>query len=211
MYHQIAQRDDFCVIHERSYDSRTDYGQVEIDNELGRGIEAGDADAEDLFVLRWRRYVERYVRGRLFDYNPADAEEIANDVFFELFDATARGCWRREANYVAFFHGVMRLQTKWKFQRLYNRRKRAARDRKEFARDSHTFDETMDYIDFDAHLEAALLTLKPKMRMVFILRHIEGYKRKDIARMLKMPYPNVAYHDKTACERLQKLLADYRR
>lgn len=211
MYSQMMQRDDF-VIYGYGYDSATEPEQLQIDNQLGRGIAEGDVQAFDLFVSRWRGYVVRYVRRRLSYYSDmADAQEIANDVFLHLTDASKK--WLLNSRYahvdfVRFFYGVMRLQTTWKLQKVGKRRKRAARDHTEFARISRTI-ENFDFVGFDDALADALLALKPKTRLAFILRHIEGYRTNEVARILDLSAACATYHDKKACRRLRKLLADW--
>ena len=208
MYDEMRQRDDF-VIFGYGYDSKTDLDQVAIDDQLGRGIAEDNEEAFDLFVQRWRGFVVNYTRRRVDDV--ADAREIANDVFLHLRDASKR--WVSESRYtcsfVRFFYGVMRTQTTWKLQKIFKRRQRAARDHNDFVRTTYTIDD-FDYVDFEKHLQDALLSLRPKPRLAFILRHIEGYRNNDAARIMGISAALATYHEKTACKRLRKLLADWR-
>ena len=211
MYDEMRQRDDF-VIFGYGYDSKTDHDQIAIDNLLGRRIAEGSDQAFDLFVRRWRGFVINYTRKRLFDKDMADAQEIANDVFLHLREASRK--WLSESRYdtcefVRFFYGVMRLQTTWKLQQVGKRRKRAARDHNEFARTICTMDD-FGSVDFEKNLQDALLRLKPKPRIAFILRHIEGYGNNDVARIMGISAALATYHQKTACKRLRKMLADWR-
>ena len=190
-----------------------DVAKVAIDNRLGHGIAAGDEQAFNLFVYRWRGYAVRYARSRLFDRDIEDAQEIANDVFLHLRDAAKTwGVARRyeEIDFIRFFYGVVRLQTTWKLQQIGNRRKRAARDYNEFAQDTcRVTIDVSDYIDFEEHLDSALLRLKPLPRLAFILRHMEGYRTNEVARILNISTALVSYHEKEVCKRLRKTLSDW--
>lgn len=200
------------VIFGYGYDSKTDHDQIAIDNFLGRSIAEGSDEAFDLFVRRWRGFVVNYARRRLFDKDIEDAQEIANDVFLHLREASRK--WLSESRYdtcefVRFFYGVMRLQTTWKLQQIGKRRKRAARDHNEFARTICTIDD-FGYVDFENNLQDALLRLKPKTRLAFILRYVEGYRTNEVAKIMGISAALATYHHKTACKRLRKLLVDWR-
>lgn len=212
MYRHVMRDPNFVIVG-YGYDSKTERDQIAIDNQLGRAIAEDNPQAFDLFVRRWRGYVVNYARRRVFDNDLMDAQEIANDVFLHLRDASKT--WLSKSRYahvdfVRFFYGVMRLQTTWKLQQIGKRRKREARDYNEFAQDtcSVTID-VYDYIDFQEHLDSALLRLKPLPRLAFILRHIEGYRTNEVARILNISAALVSYHDKEVCKRLRKTLSDW--
>lgn len=62
--------------------------------------------------------------------------------------------------------------------------------------------------EISENVEAALKTLSPKQRMVFTLRHYQGYKLKEIAQMMKCAEGTVKKYLFTATQRMRDQLKD---
>jgi RNA polymerase sigma-70 factor (ECF subfamily) len=58
-------------------------------------------------------------------------------------------------------------------------------------------------------VEQALKTLSPRQRMVFTMKHYEGYKLKEIAEMMKCSEGTVKKYLFEATARLRKQLKDF--
>lgn len=211
MYQQMMQRDDF-VIYGYGYDSKTEPDQLEIDNTLARRMAAGNEQAFDLFVYRWRGYVVRYVRNRMDYYSDmADAQEIANDVFLGVVAASRR--WIEGyavVDFVRFFYGFMRIRTTWNLRKITQRKQRAAREREMRAEWHSATIESFDFVGFDDALSDALLKLKSDQRLAFILCDLEGYRQVRAAKIMGVSSLKAHHLLWRARHRLQKLLSDWR-
>lgn len=62
--------------------------------------------------------------------------------------------------------------------------------------------------DIESHVQAAMGHLSPQQKLVFTLRHYEGYKLREIASMMKCAEGTVKKHLFTANERLRDQLRD---
>lgn len=69
--------------------------------------------------------------------------------------------------------------------------------------DQHTLDS-----EISAHIEKALRVLSPKQRMVFTLRHYQGYKLKEIAGMMECTEGTVKKYLFTATQRMRDQLKE---
>lgn len=78
--------------------------QIKIDNDLSWRIANDDEDAFNAFVDRWHGYVSARVRRRI--PNRADADEVVNDIFADVWKTRHRD---RHTDYVRFFYGIIRI------------------------------------------------------------------------------------------------------
>lgn len=200
----------------RSYDLHNDLDEIAIDNELGGRMAAGDEQALNLFVYRWRKYVVSYVKYRTYDPTNEDIEDMVSEILTEVWNAVRAGRWRG-GHFVWFFFAVLRVETTRKLQKLGRKRKKIIKEKEAFyngdlGRSPCPEKETICAM-FEDDLCDALLELNPKQRLAFILVHVEGYTRTDIAkkRMLGVSKRDtVSRYVSQACEQLQNKLADWR-
>ena len=101
----------------------------------------------------------------------ADAEDIVHDVFVGLPEALER---YEERGKVASW--LRRLTVRRALTQRRRRRRYVPLEAGAVARDDHTIDRTA--------LEGALRALPDKLRVVFVLREIEGYTHAEIAELL---------------------------
>jgi len=80
---------------------------------------------------------------------------------------------------------------------------------KETLTDQTTADQQTHDSEISARVEQALKTLSPRQRMVFSLRHDDGYKLKEIAVMLKCSEGAVKRYLFEATTRLRKQLKEF--
>jgi len=74
--------------------------------------------------------------------------------------------------------------------------------------DNVSADQQTHNAEITLRVEQALKTLSPRQRMVFTMRHYEGYKLKEIAEMMKCREGTVKKYLFEATARLRKQLKD---
>lgn len=79
---------------------------------------------------------------------------------------------------------------------------------KETITDNQSTDQRMVNSEITENVERALISLSPKQRMVFTLRHYEGHKLREIAVMMKCSEGTVKKYLFTATERMRTQLKD---
>ena len=79
---------------------------------------------------------------------------------------------------------------------------------KETITDNQSTDQKMVDSEISENVERALISLSPKQRMVFTLRHYEGHKLREIAEMMKCSEGTVKKYLFTATERMRSQLKD---
>ena len=69
--------------------------------------------------------------------------------------------------------------------------------------------DTSESIEIDIALKAAIKTLPPKQRQIFILKEVEGFKYTEISKILKLPVGTIKSQLHRTIKHLQKELADF--
>ena len=159
------------------------------DNELIRKAQGGDTNAFEELVYRHDRSVlsiaARYV---------LSADE-AKDIYQEVFLRVYRGLkgFRFQSEFATWLHRItVNVCLSYKASnRSYSRPRRHEDEGED---ESHAEGDVADPADgpdasalrseISRRVEEALGTLAPKHRMVFSLRHLEGYSLKEIAGMM---------------------------
>lgn len=138
--------------------------------------QGGDVRA---FERIYRRHVGRIhaLTRRMLD---ADlAEEVTQDVFVRAWEKL--GTFRAEASFGTWLHRVA-------VNVVLARRKKLGIQRERYAADGETamtrFSGRVDRPDLTVDFEAAVETLPPGARQVFVLHDVEGYKHREIAELL---------------------------
>ncbi|HPC35013.1 MAG TPA: sigma-70 family RNA polymerase sigma factor [Candidatus Marinimicrobia bacterium] len=177
--------------------------------EIIRRIQGGDKMA---FARLMEQYGERVMSTALrFTRNHQDAEDLYQETFIKVYQNL--GKFRFESE---FFTWIYRILANQAFN-LYNRHKRMtiadpgeddylwetipadAEDEADRVTYNHSIQEQID---------AALQQLSAKQRVVFILKHFEGKKIRDIAILLECTEGTVKRYLFRATRKLQTLLAE---
>jgi RNA polymerase sigma-70 factor, ECF subfamily len=184
------------------------------DNELIRATQNGDLDAFQALVFRYDRNVlsiaVRYAQ------NTEDAKDIYQDVFIRVYRNI--GSFKHQSEF-----------TTWLYRITTNVCISYYRSRKKYTAMHHayeTHDMTTSEIDHDrrngdgtphdalmnteisARVANAVNLLSPQQKLVFTLRHYEGYKLNEIAKFMKCTEGTVKKQLFNAVRRLRGELQD---
>ena len=176
--------------------------------DLIKRIQGGDKMA---FNEIMERYGERVMSlSYQFTNNSQDAEDLYQDVFIKVYKSV--GTFRFESE---FFTWVYRILANQAFNYHKKRKRMTYVDPGE---DNYLWDTIpcngSDEADAQVYtaslkeeLDSALNRLSPQQRVVFILKHYEGQKIKDIAALLELTEGTVKRYLFRATRRLQSILA----
>lgn len=154
------------------------------DRDLAARAAAGETAAFDVLVERWQGRVFRLVHR--FFRDPADAEDVAQEVFVKVWRAV--GGYRGDA---PFEHWLLRIATHSCYDALRQRGRRSETVLAQLADDPGRW---LDAALLGASLEAAqaeearrmaaelLKALHPKDRVVLVLMDLEGMSSEDVAK-----------------------------
>ena len=151
------------------------------DFELARRAGAGDAEAfEQLYTLHHRRVYSLCLR---MLQNPTEAEDLAQDVFIQLFKKI--GMFRGESAFTTWLHRLTVNQVLMHFRKKGVRVEQTTEDGEMPAQVAAGTEDhaRMPVVDRIA-LDHAIAKLPPGYRAVFILHDVEGYEHEEIAVML---------------------------
>lgn len=181
------------------------------DSEVIQEARRGDRAAFDELVYRYDKQVlsiaARYVN------QADDAKDIYQEVFLRVYKALPKFEQRSE-----FTTWLYRITTNVCLTHGSRRTKRARRlhDHDDGETDTHS-DIGVSHEETDKHtlnkeissrVQTALGALSPQQKMVFTLKHYEGYKLKEIAAILECSEGTVKKHLFTAIQRMRKELRD---
>jgi RNA polymerase sigma-70 factor (ECF subfamily) len=183
-------------------------GDEDPDRELVGRWQRGDLGAFDALVRRHERRVYRLLLRMLGD--PADAEDVAQETFLNLFRHGRR--FRGDARFSTFVYRVAA-------NAALNRRRalgRAQVREDALARDpSHDFgapaapaspERATARTEVRARVQAALVELSPSLRMPLVLYDIEGLQYGEIARILEVAEGTVKSRIHRARQALREIL-----
>lgn len=175
----------------------------------------GDLAAFEQLVFRYDKQVltiaARYVN------SADDAKDIYQEVFLRVYRSLARFHMRSE-----FSTWLFRITTNVCLSHRARRKRHAhvslegtldsEDDQPHKLKDGLVGDSATDQPAMDAeitqHLQEALDSLSPKQRMVFTLRHDEGYKLREIAEMMDCTEGTVKKYLFTAIRRMREHLKE---
>jgi len=177
--------------------------------ELIQNIQSGDKMA---FARLMKQYGERVMSVAFrFTRNYQDAEDLYQETFIKVYQNL--GKFRFESE---FFTWIYRILANQAFN-LYNKRKRmtlANPGEDDYLWETIPADaeDEADRVTFSNsiqdQIDAALQQLSAKQRVVFILKHFEGKKIKDIAILLDCTEGTVKRYLFRATHKLQTLLTE---
>jgi len=183
---------------------------VPSDRELIQQTQRGDMVAFEQLVHRYDQQVlsmsAKYVN------DPNDAKDIYQEVFLRAYKGLPRFQFRSE-----FSTWLYRITTNvcLTFRSRSTRRSLISLDEKtdeQWTTMTHTLadnavtDEQAVRSDIALHVEDAMDALSPKQKLVFTLRHFEGYKLKEIASMMDCAEGTVKKYLFTATQKMRAQL-----
>ena len=173
------------------------------DQELLERIRSGDYSAFEVLVSRYERKV--YALALKLTGNPADAEEISQDVFLTIYQKL--DTFRGESLLSSW---IYRVTANAAFMKLRDRRKRAKVDFDEGTSAaagedgmptvtttypqgdwSNTADILMERGELGAKLQDAIAALPEKFKLIFLLKDVQGLANEEIADIVNMSVPAV--------------------
>jgi RNA polymerase sigma-70 factor (ECF subfamily) len=198
-----------------SPDSESD-SMVPNDTELIIKAQKGDAVAFEELVQKYDRRV--FTIAASYVSSAEDAKDIYQEVFVRVYRSLPRFELRSE-----FSTWLYRITTNVCLtHRARNRRHEHTSLDKEIGEEdgqSHSLKDTIKdesstdghtlNAEISHHVEEALQILSPRQRMVFTLRHYEGYKLKEIAVMLKCGEGTVKKYLFEATMRMRRKLKNF--
>jgi len=186
------------------------------DAELIMQTQRGNMDAFEQLVQRYDKRVLTIAAGYVSSSD--DAKDIYQEVFLRVYKGLPKFQYKSE-----FSTWLFRITTNVCLShRMRGRRhSHASLDQnvndedgqphalKDTLSDHTTADQQTHDAEISMRVEQALMTLSPRQRMVFSLKHYDGYKLKEIAGMLKCSEGTVKKYLFEATARLRKQLKDF--
>ena len=185
------------------------------DTELIMQTQRGNMDAFEQLVQRYDKRVLTIAAGYVSCSD--DAKDIYQDVFLRVYKGLPKFQYKSE-----FSTWLFRITTNVCLSHRMRGRKHSytsldqnVNDEdgqphalKDTLSDNTTTDQQTHDAEISMRVEQALKTLSPRQRMVFSLKHYDGYKLKEIAGMLKCSEGTAKKYLFEATARLRKQLKD---
>lgn len=174
------------------------------DQELTRRAAGGDAQAfEEVYRRHHRRVYTLCVR---MTQNPAEAEDLTQEVFVHLFRTIGSFCG--ESAFTTWLYRLTTNQVLMHFRKIKARRERTTDDgaTPERAVGGREAAGHMPVVDRVA-LDEAIAQLPPGYRTVFILHDVMSHEHEEVARILGLATGTSKSQLHKARMRLRKLLA----
>ena len=165
------------------------YSQLD-DFELLELVKTGEEEAFRLIYDRYWDKLYTVARNRLND--PLDAEEIVQDIFCNF--------WRRRQTLelTKGLDNYFAVAVKFEIINRLARRAKTVKYKKEYATGhsdaDNSFLHLLDYKEMKQQLSSMIGSLPEKCRIVFQLRHEQGYTHREIAEELKISEKTVEAH-----------------
>lgn len=186
------------------------------DTELIMQTQRGNMDAFEQLVQRYDKRVLTIAAGYVSCSD--DAKDIYQEVFLRVYKGLPKFQYKSE-----FSTWLFRITTNVCLSHRMRRRRHshASLDQnvndedgqphalKDTLFDNTTTDQQTHNAEISMRVEQALKTLSPRQRMVFSLKHYDGYKLKEIAEMMKCSDGTVKKYLFEATARLRKQLRDF--
>lgn len=186
------------------------------DTELILQAQRGNMDAFEKLVQRYDKQVLTIAAG--YVNSSDDAKDIYQEVFLRVYKGLSKFQCKSE-----FSTWLFRITTNVCLSHRSRRKKHlhTSLDQNMRSNDGETYtlkdklpgnaetDRQAHDAEISARIEQALATLSPRQRMVFTLKHYEGYKLREIAVMMKCREGTVKKYLFEAIGRMQKQLKDF--
>jgi RNA polymerase sigma-70 factor (ECF subfamily) len=191
-------------------------GMTGSDTDLIMQAQRGNMNAFEQLVQRHDKRVLTIAAG--YVHSADDAKDIYQEVFLRVYKGLPKFQYKSE-----FSTWIYRITTNvcLSYRSRRNRSPHTSLDQSITDEDGqpHALKNTLsdtsaaDQKTYDAEIalrvEQALKTLSPRQRMVFTLKHYEGYKLREIAEMMKCNEGTVKKYLFEAIARLRKQLKDF--
>ncbi len=182
------------------------------DEALALALQGGEERALDELV---RRHQQRlYAVAYRLTFNREDALDITQEAFIKAYRKI--GSWKPTGSFQAW---LLRLTTNQAIDHLRRAKRYGMRSAGDVTRlESHVelaapasaeTDRAVGGIEIEERIQGALLTLSPSQRTVFVLRHYEGMKLREIAPVLGCSVGSVKVHLFRALRKLREELKDF--
>jgi len=189
---------------------------VSNDTELIMQTQRGNMDAFEQLVQRYDKRVLTIAAG--YVNSSDDAKDIYQEVFIRVYKGLSKFQYKSEfstwlfriTTNVCLSHRMRgRRHTHTSLDQEVNDEDGQPHALKETLTDNTAADQQTHDAEISMRVEQALKTLSPRQKMVFSLKHYEGYKLKEIAEMMKCSEGTVKKYLFEATARLRKQLKDF--
>jgi RNA polymerase sigma-70 factor (ECF subfamily) len=189
---------------------------VSNDTELIMQTQRGNMDAFEQLVQRYDKRVLTIAAG--YVNSSDDAKDIYQEVFIRVYKGLSKFQYKSEfstwlfriTTNVCLSHRMRgRRHTHTSLDQEVNDEDGQPHALKETLTDNTATDQQTHDAEISMRVEQALKTLSPRQKMVFSLKHYEGYKLKEIAEMMNCSEGTVKKYLFEATARLRKQLKDF--
>ena len=189
---------------------------VSNDTELIMQSQRGNMDAFEQLVQRYDKRVLTIAAGYVNCSD--DAKDIYQEVFLRVYKGLPKFQYKSEfstwlfriTTNVCLSHRMRgRRHSHTSLDQNVNDEDGQPHALKDTLSDNTTADQQAHDAEISTRVEQALKTLSPRQRMVFSLKHYDGYKLKEIAGMMNCSEGTVKKYLFEATARLRKQLKDF--
>ncbi|MCK5058289.1 MAG: RNA polymerase sigma factor [Candidatus Aminicenantes bacterium] len=191
----------------KNLQEKTD-ANIDRDNELIRLLKEGNRQAFTEIIRLYQKGVFKVAYGFFRDRD--DAMEIVQETFMRVYEKIDRF-----GNHSSFKNWVYRIATNLciDYYRKFKSKKIHSQDISELD-DMHSSDtvppeERLDRQNFKKNLEESLQTLSKRQKMIFVMKHFNALKYKEISGILNISVGTVKSLHHRAARALKKKLAYY--
>jgi RNA polymerase sigma-70 factor (ECF subfamily) len=186
------------------------------DIELIMQTQRGNMDAFEQLVQRYDKRVLTIAAGYVNCSD--DAKDIYQEVFLRVYKGLPKFQYKSEfstwlfriTTNVCLSHRMRgRRHSHTSLDQNVNNDDGQPHTLKDILSDNTTTDQKAHDAEISMRVEQALKTLSPRQRMVFSLKHYDGYKLKEIAEMMKCSEGTIKKYLFEATARLRKQLKDF--
>jgi RNA polymerase sigma-70 factor (ECF subfamily) len=199
-----------------SDEHRNSERMVPNDTELIMQTQRGNMNAFEQLVQRYDKKVLTIAAGYVNCSD--DAKDIYQEVFFRVYKGLPKFRYKSEfstwlfriTTNVCISHRTRgRRHSHTSLDQNVNDEDGQPHALKDTLSDNTTADQQTHDAEISMKVEQALKTLSPRQRMVFSLKHYDGYKLKEIAEMMNCSEGTVKKYLFEAIARLRKQLKDF--
>jgi RNA polymerase sigma-70 factor (ECF subfamily) len=186
------------------------------DTELILQTQRGNMDAFEQLVQRYDKRVLTIAAG--YVNSSDDAKDIYQEVFLRVYKGLPKFQYKSEfstwlfriTTNVCLSHRMRgRRHSHTSLDQSVNDGDGQSHALKDTLSDNTTSDQQIHNAEIILRVEQALKSLSPRQKMVFSLKHYEGYKLREIAEMMKCSEGTIKKYLFEATARLRKQLKDF--